>query len=340
MRASSTTITAQGQGRHFNLIASDRDIDSSFQFIGLTLRGGYSNERGGSFTIESISQGSDSPVVQPKFTDCVFTHNSASDNEFVAMGGAIYTYNASPVFENCIFDTNFSNRGGAIFSSGDIDDDIGPMYIRNSIFRNNSVQNNDGNPNSMGGAIFIQIATNIVISGSTFSQNRSYSDQGHAEGGAIFSSSFWDPSFDKVLDISNSRFTKNEAVSDGVFSYGGALSLSYPFIMTGSVVDSNFAIGQIDALGGGIYNNIRANENNGGFNVGFADLINNTIVNNVTQTYDVNQNSLGAGMFVMAPDGHDLTMFNNIIWGNSAEESAANGIWINGMEYELSLIPI
>ena len=332
--ASSTTINAQGQGRHFNLIASDRDIDSSFQFIGLTFRGGYSNERGGSFTIESISQGSDSPVVQPKFTDCVFTHNSASDNEFVAMGGAIYTYNASPVFENCIFDTNFSNRGGAIFSSGDIDDDIGPMYIRNSIFRNNSVQNNDGNPNSMGGAIFIQIATNIVISGSTFSQNRSYSDQGHAEGGAIFSSSFWDPSFDKVLDISNSRFTKNEAVSDGVFSYGGALSLSYPFIMTGSVVDSNFAIGQIDALGGGIYNNIRANENNGGFNVGFADIINNSIVNNVTQTYDVNQYGTGGGMFVMAPDGHDLIMFNNIIWGNSAEESAANGIWINGMEYE------
>ena len=80
--ASSTIIDALGKGRHFNIVSNNHDIDSTFQFIGLTFRGGKTLDRGGSFFIESPSsnQGfnqNHSHSVQPKFTDCIFVHNSA-----------------------------------------------------------------------------------------------------------------------------------------------------------------------------------------------------------------------------------------------------------------------
>ena len=79
--AASTTIDAERQGRHFMIgINENMSVDSTFQFVGLTFRGGRSNDRGGSFVIESYSQHSgggfnQSITARPKFKDCIFVDN-------------------------------------------------------------------------------------------------------------------------------------------------------------------------------------------------------------------------------------------------------------------------
>ena len=48
--ASNTVIDAGYQGRHFNMeIDPNTSMDSTFQFIGLTFKGGRSNDRGLNF---------------------------------------------------------------------------------------------------------------------------------------------------------------------------------------------------------------------------------------------------------------------------------------------------
>ena len=122
--ASSTIIDANRQGRHFMIGASDQEpIDSTFKFVGLTFRGGRSSDRGGSFVIETYSQSpngfiSDDVIARPKFEDCRFVDNAVGGNNSYGEGGAIFVNNASPIFENCTFDSNYANVGGAINYSG------------------------------------------------------------------------------------------------------------------------------------------------------------------------------------------------------------------------------
>ena len=105
-----TILDADYQDRHFEFYPSgDISVDSSFQFIGLTFRGGRSSDRGGSFLLENNSHGGGgsfpgfephSSVLRPKFVDCIFVDNaSGGGNQFYGQGGAFYMSNASPIFE-------------------------------------------------------------------------------------------------------------------------------------------------------------------------------------------------------------------------------------------------
>ena len=118
--AASTILDADYQDRHFEFFSSgDISVDSSFQFIGLTFRGGRTPDRGGSILLQNSSHSGGggfpgfeqhSTVMRPKFVDCVFIDNAAGGgNQFYGQGGAFYIENASPIFENCAFDTNYKS---------------------------------------------------------------------------------------------------------------------------------------------------------------------------------------------------------------------------------------
>ena len=210
--ASNTVIDAGYQGRHFNMeIDPNTSMDSTFQFIGLTFKGGRSNDRGGSFVIESYSSGFSGgghPITRPKFVDCIFRDNAAgnssSNNSSYGEGGAIYSGNANPIFENCVFDSNYATSGGAIYLSGNPESvAYTPTYIRNSKFTDNSASDGGSNfASAQGGALTIGSVRHIIISNSSFTNNSATSLNSSARGGAIYIGSDWDPvNVDEVLNV-------------------------------------------------------------------------------------------------------------------------------------------
>ena len=329
--ASNTVIDAGYQGRHFNMeIDPNTSMDSTFQFIGLTFKGGRSNDRGGSFVIESYSSGFSGgghPITRPKFVDCIFRDNAAgnssSNNSSYGEGGAIYSGNANPIFENCVFDSNYATSGGAIYLSGNPESvAYTPTYIRNSKFTDNSASDGGSNfASAQGGALTIGSVRHIIISNSSFTNNSATSLNSSARGGAIYIGSDWDPvNVDEVL-IVNTRLSRNVAASQSNgTANGGAIYIGGPTILASSVIDSNFAIissPNYSAMGGGIFVDQFPLNKNGGSHRGFVEMLNNTLVNNIV----TGQFSMGGGFMDVNIDQHDAAMFNNIVWGNRSENS-------------------
>ena len=326
--ASSTIIDRNYQGRHFQLFSGEFSIDSSFQFIGLTFKGGRTSDRGGSFLLENNSNGGGgfpnfeqhTHVLRPKFTDCIFTDNiSQGANQFRAEGGAFHLVNASPIFESCVFDSNAANSGGAIHITGDIEHENDPVYVRNSIFKDNAaISGNFGDSN--GGAISVETVQKLIISGSTFKRNIAESQNANAKGGAVWIHSNWDPFSDSYVEISNSRFSLNTVISQNNASDGGAIYVGAPFKMYGSVVDSN-SVATVNnnqfGVGGGIHIDQYPVNKSGGSYRGYVELVHNTIVNNVAS----GSGSYGGGIADMSINEHDSYWYNNIIWENFSESN-------------------
>ena len=330
--AASTIIDANNQGRHFMIRASENQpVDSTFKFMGLTFRGGRS-ERGGSILIETYSNSpngfiSNDVLARPKFEDCRFVDNRVGDNNSFGDGGAIMAYNATPIFENCVFDSNYANQGGAISYAGNIDSDLNTSYIRNSTFNGNVAFSNN-NSESLGGAIAIMNGQDFTITNSTFNENFAEGSFNSSRGGAIYASNQWDPLQDAHIEISNSRFTKNVAVSEsGYSSQGGAIYTGSPFVMMGSVVDSNYSY----ESGGGIAIDMQLINKNNSVYSGYVGLINNTIVNNIAAPSGNAMSSFGGGIADFNIVGHDNLWYNNIIWGNQCigqSNEPTNGVYL------------
>ena len=328
--ASSTIIDANNQGRHFMIGASEMaSVDSTFKFMGLTFRGGRS-DRGGSFMIEVQSNSpsgfiSDKVVARPKFEDCRFVNNSVGGNNSYGEGGAIYVNNASPIFENCVFDSNYANVGGAINYSGNPNSSIDMSYIRNSSFNGNTAYSDGGE--SYGGAIAVNNGQQFLFTNTTFNGNVATNNFGNSRGGALYISNQWDPQQEAVVVILNSRFTKNIVNSQpGYPAEGGAISARGPFMMAGSVVDSNYS----SQAGGGIAIDIQSINKLGSNYTGFASLVNNTIVNNIADSRDPSFPGFGGGIVDYNIDQHDNLWFNNIIWGNQSNNliEPSHGVWV------------
>lgn len=336
-----TILDADYQDRHFEFYPSgDISVDSSFQFIGLTFRGGRSPDRGGSFLLENNSHGGGgsfpgfephSSVLRPKFVDCIFVDNaSGGGNQFYGQGGAFYMSNASPIFESCEFDSNFANSGGALYFGGNADHDADTTLIRNSSFKSNAAFSD--NSEAMGGAINVQSVQKLLITGSTFKDNSAVSNGFTAKGGALYISSDWDPFSGSFVEASNSRFNLNLVFSQNSAADGGAIYVGAPFKMYGSVVDSN-SVGSGGnnefGVGGGIYIDQYPVNKSGGSYRGYVELVHNTIVNNVAS----GNGSYGGGIVDMSINDHDNYWYNNIIWGNISESNAPDrgvGFGMNG----------
>ena len=331
--AASTIIDASRQGRHFMIGASDQEpVDSTFKFVGLTFRGGMSSDKGGSFVIETYSQSpsgfiSGDVIARPKFEDCRFVDNGVGGNNSFGEGGAIFANNASPIFENCRFDSNYANVGGAIYYSGNPNSSIDMSYIRNSSFNGNTAYN-DGGGEAYGGAIAVYSGQQFLFTNTTFNGNVATNNFGSSRGGALYISNQWDPQQEAAVIIVNSRFTKNVVESQpGYPAEGGAISASSPFAMAGSVVDSNFS----SQAGGAIAIDMLSVNQFGSNYKGFADLINNTIINNIADSRDPSFPGFGGGIADYNIDQHEKVWFNNIIWGNQSnnQNEPSHGVWMS-----------
>ena len=240
--AASTFIQANDQDRHFTISGNQtKTIDSTFQIIGLTFTGGKRSDYGGSVFIRGEAYPNPNNTqqrltshMQPKFKDCVFKDNQVMSNNG-GRGGAVYLENATPIFESCVFDSNYANgAGGAMDVGGQHNVYRDTVWVYKSTFKNNWVDD-DGMSNKIqtyGGAINLQHGMYIMIGYSTFENNMvisKNSDYG-SFGGAISISRSWDEKSKPLLHIYNSRFTKNMNRSEfGWNAHGGAIPrLSIP----------------------------------------------------------------------------------------------------------------
>ncbi len=146
---------------------------------------------------------SDSGSTNLFFTNCTFTSNYATGGKEKRYGGAVRSKGSINV-DNCTFKDNWAeNFGGAIYAET-------AGEIKNSVFISNQVKNG-GTRN--GGAIYINKACTITISGNYFEKNGGAASRG----GAIYTDSV-----NAHLKLTNNAFIDNSAGDQGrsVFNSG------------------------------------------------------------------------------------------------------------------------
>lgn len=128
---------------------------------GLTVQGSVSAKDGG-----AIKLGNNSEI-----KCCKFLNNTSGANK----GGAIIAYNVSLIIENCYFEGNRGNAGGALYvASGAGSFGKYTMLIAHNVFVGNAA-------NATGGALHIQGACTIMVDANVIYNNTSI---GHS--GAIY----------------------------------------------------------------------------------------------------------------------------------------------------------
>ncbi|MGL4670278.1 MAG: transglutaminase domain-containing protein [Methanobacteriaceae archaeon] len=196
----------------------------------------------------------DSHASNTRFVGCSFINNSG-----VSLGGALYfIIGSNNSIVNCVFDSNFAPRGGAIC----VGDSVTSLSVVSSVFLNNSATD------STGGGVYS--AGLLNVSNCSFSGNRAvgngggvysasatvinrgsiFNDNDAVNGGAVFASA--------GVTISNSSFVNNRASSNG-----GALYSSYSTVNIGN---NSFFTGNNASNGGGIYSSASVTVSNTNFN--------------------------------------------------------------------------
>ena len=303
--AASTIIDAEYKDRHFTISGNTEDtIDSTLQFIGLTFIRGRSSDNGGSFNIQaenyydSGTNKNRATLMQPKFKDCIFKDNRADGGNNGSLGGAFHISDGAPIFENCVFDSNYSNNGGgAINITGNNQNHRNILWFRNCTFKNNRAddaglsQGGGGNTNwgVRGGAVWLGFGMDVSFINCVFENNEAVESNRNdgVYGGALSISQQWAHEVDPMVRIYNSRFTNNVArqeASGGAQSHGGAIYAGAPFTMVNSLVDSNraeFDVTNGTGRGGGLFIDVQSQWDQSGNEIfGSTFLTNNTIVDN------------------------------------------------------------
>ncbi len=139
---------------------------------------------------------SDSGSTNLFFTNCTFTSNYANGGKEKRYGGAVRSKGNINV-NNCTFRDNWAeNYGGAIYTET-------ASEIKNSVFISNQVKNG-GTRN--GGAIYVNKACTMTISGNYFEKNG-----GGSRGGALYTDSI-----NTHVKLTNNAFIENSASDQGV----------------------------------------------------------------------------------------------------------------------------
>jgi parallel beta-helix repeat protein len=221
------------------------NLNSNTILDGLTIKGGYSNNKGGGIYVNQTYDGSF------KIKNCTIEENFARGE-----GGGLYVFNSNPIIENCIFKNNKAYRGGgmylwysdAIISNSDIYNNIadnfptsgssslmaGGIYIgsySSPKILNNSITNNFAQ--NEGGALVNDSNYEVVFSNNIVNGNKSQ------DGGALFLG--W------TTYCFNNLFFNNQATR-----YGGAIYMDYDpnrSQLINNTVVQNSAINE----GGGLY---------------------------------------------------------------------------------------
>jgi predicted outer membrane repeat protein len=265
------------------------------------------------------------------FSKAIVSHSRIVNNSAISLGGAIYCYLSSPIFENNTITNNSvtSGDGGAAFIGGQ----CSPRFSNNIVSYNTS--------SSDGGAF--SIANNYCTP--TIDNNTITYNTGSWGGGIHVTASNCDP----IISNNNISYNTATSVGGGIVCYFG---VGNNCIISNNVISNNVG----NSSGGGIwcnnsskptisYNKIcnnslsSASGTGGGISctVGsHAKLNNNTIVNNsafsgggiytsnctlsvVNVTIANNSATNGGGMYCTS--NSDGTLRNTILWGNTASGS-------------------
>lgn len=224
----------------------------------------------------------------------VFEHNFSDDD-----GGALEVYEHDSMIQSSVFRFNGAGwgYGGAIdYCAG------GTLTVQNSTFHDNS-SGTEGFHEKEGGAInSCDSVSDLVVSGSTFTENFV-----HGDGGAI--------QVEGDFKASGNLFSKNSATGSG-----GAIHASDSVIIESNTIRNNVA----EWLGGGAY-------------LGDVDQA-STFSRNLL---DANTAYNGGGVAIFGSDqgSNRMTIHTNRIWNNVASNNGG-GLWANfteaGALYELA----
>lgn len=270
------------------------------------------------------------------FTENIFTGNSASEN-----GGGIYfdTFPGSIVLSNNSFTDNVASvSGGGVF----LHVNTGAISLNNNIFSTNTASSN-------GGGAFISASDGTAtLTNNTFTNNNSTNDGG---GAYVYAS---------TITLTNNTFTSNNGNYGGgvnIKSPAGTITLSnnkfignsanygggtYVFTRIGTAtLKNNIFKGNISNISGGganvmqslseggtliLTNNIFTGNSSlhyAGARVytsgGIATITNNTFTKNSATNWG---GGVGIGTFL---DTATLNIYNNIIWGNTANAGGNDG---------------
>lgn len=172
----------------------------------------------------------DCPVPYYHLKDSIFINNTAIGGNGGALCGASGTYYENGFYgflsENCIFENNLANDGGAIFLVSGFFDSTN--RLEGNVFTNNTARNN-------GGAIYFDITdVTLNVYSCSFSDNIAYEN-----GGAIFKSSLGN------FNIGGDVFTHNIAENGGAIHWEGDNSIR-------NIFECDFIDNQANANGGAI----------------------------------------------------------------------------------------
>jgi hypothetical protein len=239
------------------------------------------------------------------------------------LGGAVFINNASPIFESCVFDSNYVNgSGGAIGIRSDLAT-VRRTHIRSSTFTNNMCVNS--NSEAEGSAIRIKGDATATIVNSVFENNISLvegSGENGGKGAIVTDFNDWGSSLPEsdYLLIIDRCVIKNNTIIANANTYGAGLYISKPASITNNLIVNNEAITTGNQqLGTGVFISLQANNDNNGNEIyGRTYIINNTIANNI-QKRNGNLSDRGGGLWFSESDMNgEVWVFNNVIWGNES----------------------
>ncbi|GAB4377245.1 MAG: hypothetical protein Kow00121_26120 [Elainellaceae cyanobacterium] len=240
-------------------------------------------------------------------------NNGTSANDSFS-AGAIATFGAGGptgagklVIEGSTFTNNKGVNGGAVYNL------LGPVTIKNSVFRNNESRKE-------GGAVFTDGASGsekdtvggkITIEGSRFEGNKAV-----AGGGALY---LWTYRADQVL-IQDSTVIGNSVTRGGPNNLGRGGGIEFAGSSL-TIKDSTIANNTSPVQGGGLW----VNNNTASVNIVNATVSGNRALQDA-----------GGGMFLNVWDGRPVTITNTTIANNFAGRDAG-AIWTGGRNKNVKL---
>lgn len=225
-------------------------------------------------------------------------------------GGAIYNESAAGMTVAADFTDNNAANGGAIYNKN------GTLAISGGSFEANKARNGNG------GAIYHGGAGSLTIDGTELIGNVATG----GEGGAVFSGN-------GTLNVKNSTFTGNEAVTGAAIFSGGSAT------MDRVVFSGNQASESIVTINGGDLKNLTVSGNTAGSGALFDSLGSKTVID-LSAFYDNNAEillSAGATLYVINSTfaegngdvtkhmitGGDVTILNTTVTGDMADRGDA-----------------
>ena len=240
-------------------------------------------------------------------------------NGLSSSGGSIYISNSSPQINNCtISDNKSTGNGGAIYTSGS---EAAPIF-NNCIITSNAAESDAGDYNSnYAGGVYIASGS-PTFNDCRISYNTASSGDYQSNGGGVFINWFDNREYDPVT-FNRCQFIGNTLTPDDG-AYGGGLAIHARTVLSSCLIAGNTATAGAtsSSQGGGLYISLSSyyNSQTELNETGEVAIINCTIVGNTAAVTSSGYSAQGGGIY--SGYGQNVTMFNSIVWDNTATSYA------------------